>query len=411
MFLRKATTRILKKVAAVALTAVTAFSALSLYPEDAMQEAKAATRTLADGYYYIRNVHSGQYMDVCGDGTTNGTSIIQFPFHTVREHGARNQVFKVVWRGNYYSIHPANCYGETMAFDLLNSAASNTNGTELQIWGHNSSLYWEQKFTIAYAPTGGGFEIGTAASGGTKVLEVQNSSCDPCAVVQIWQRDNHRNNDNWEFEDAYISMAYHVVTNDISDQDIMDAQHITTRFAELGFNAQYYKNTTKEAMANSIKNASVLVIHGHGNAGGIKTDRDGGWIVPRTKLTGYLNSNDKLLSSIMPSYVAQHLDLVFLASCHSADIDYALYGKSMAMAARELGAKCVIGFYNTVAGAEDYLLHMMNYMYVTYNATIQDAMNFADSQYTAEQKRQSSCPANTSNRWHLGNTNIVLDWR
>ena len=137
--------------------------------------------------------------------------------------------------------------------------------------------------------------------------------------------------------------------------------------------------------------------------GGVVTDVDNGYIVPCQKNSGTMYPTDTKLSTIInrtttnfPTNNAKHLQLVYFASCHSAASKPLYNNKSMIQAAIDSGARCAIGFVNTVTGAEDYLRHMINY---------------ADSQYSASQKSKSDCPANTANRQWLGNTGVIIDLR
>ena len=420
MFLHRTTTRILKKAAAVALTAVTAFSALALFPEEAMQKAEAViktTKTVPDGIYYFRNLHSGLYMDMYNNWNYDGNRVIQYPFH-----GAMNQRFKVVYRTNslgesYYTIHPMNAPNLSKAFDLASKSASCTNGTDLQIYSHNSDGFAEQRFMIKQA-VGGGYQIGTWASNGDKVLEVTDSSTAPHAQIQIWSFSTTRNNDNWDLEPAPTGFAYHVVTNDISNSNLNKTRQISDRAIDLGFTSRYGHISNKTKIKDDAANSSVLVIHGHGEPGGVVTDVDNGYIVPCQKNSGTMYPTDTKLSTIInrtttnfPTNNAKHLQLVYFASCHSAASKPLYNNKSMIQAAIDSGARCAIGFVNTVTGAEDYLRHMINYIYSNKYATVQQAMNYADSQYSASQKSKSDCPANTANRQWLGNTGVIIDLR
>ena len=360
-----------------------------------------AQRTIPDGVYCIKNMYSGLYMSVEDNNTANCANVIQDTYN-----GSLEQRFRVTYRTNskgegYYTIHPMNVANDQMSFDLGYKKDCD-DGSDLKTYAHMSAVYTEQRYTIT-AAAGGGYQIGSFASKGQKVLEVTNSSLNPGEQVQIWQYSTERSNDNWEFEEAKTGMAYHIVTSSINSNDINDGANITLAFRTLGYDAQIKQKAQMDEMRKSIEDASVLVIHGHGCPGGIKTDVDGGWIVP-TAINGK-NSTDKALSEIISPDTAKHLQLVYLASCNTGSVDPE-YNLSMAEAAYKLGAKCVIGFNNTVAGAEDYLLAIMNCIEEHDNITLQNAMDIVDRTYSY---KGADSPVNC--KYILGNTNIVLDLR
>lgn len=164
------------------------------------EKAKPA-RTINDGVYYIRNKRSNKYLDITNNGTTNGTSVIQHAYH-----GNTNQRFKITYESDgYYSIKPMHVPNQTSAIDMRSNSLANTDGTDAQIWTYNPN-YQEQKFLIKSA-VGGGYQIGTKSSNGSKVLEVTNSSIDDNAIVQIWSYSDSRDNDNWYFEKVNFGSA------------------------------------------------------------------------------------------------------------------------------------------------------------------------------------------------------------
>lgn len=154
-----------------------------------------------DGIYYIRNKHSNKYLNIDNNATSNGTSVTQFGYH-----GDKNQQFQVTYEADgYYSIRPMHINNQTKSIDLQSSSLANTDGTDAQIWEYSSS-YNKQKFIITSA-VGGGYQIGTKSSSGSKVLEVTNSSLDDNAIVQIWSYSDSRDNDNWYFEEVNFGAA------------------------------------------------------------------------------------------------------------------------------------------------------------------------------------------------------------
>lgn len=144
---------------------------------------------VTEGTYYIRNKLSNKYLDVKGGSSYNGAELVQFPFH-----GNANQQFQITYENGAYKIYSK--LGRCL--DLWNESDADTNGTDLKLYDASSS-YKEQNFRFESLGDGS-YQIGSYCSNGNKVLEVTDSSCDDCATVQIWQRDNHRINDDWYLE-------------------------------------------------------------------------------------------------------------------------------------------------------------------------------------------------------------------
>ena len=161
---------------------------------------RTSSYVIENGVYYIRNMYSGKYLDVLDHGTANGTAIVQNAYT-----GHLSQQFQVQFCADgYYIFRPLHTYLNS-AIDLQSAAAANTNGTTAQLWTYNSA-YAEQKFTIDYAIFGG-YQIGTMASDGSKVLGVVDSSLDDVALIDIWTYTHTSMSDNWLFEDANCGSA------------------------------------------------------------------------------------------------------------------------------------------------------------------------------------------------------------
>lgn len=398
MFLRKTTTRILKKVTAVALTAVTAFSALALFPVDTAQKADAAS-TLDSGIYYIRNKRSGLYMDMENNSNKTGTNVIQYGFHS-----AMNQRYKVEKMGGYYYIYPMNVSGQTHVLEFVNQTQAQTNGSLVRTYQKLTSCK-DQLFTIT--PVSGRtdeYEIGSCLSGGKKVLRPKSASTAKWAKIELWDASATNDIDNWIFEKAYSKMSYSFLDKGASSTDQLDAEAIRALFVQSGFYADYKFIPEKSQIKSSASNSSVVVLHGHGNAGFIKrTDPNRSNSDPWC----YQIRADNI-DEIFPGDTAKQMNLVYYASCHGAD-DFSLNTQmSLLAATRQKGARCVIAYKDNVAGAEDFLEYMMQYIRDNNYATIQSAINYADTKFSKTNKFSPSYPGN---RIVSGNTGIILDLR
>ncbi len=374
----------------------TAFSSLSANAEDG--------RYIADGVYYIRNLNSNKYIDINWGRTDNGTEVIQYGYN-----GGLNQQFKVTRESDgYYSIKPMHC--QTSAIDLRSASEANTNGTDAQIYTYSSG-YTEQKFTITNA-VGGGFQIGTAASGGRKVLEVTNSSLTSGEIIQIWDYSNTRMNDNWTFERVSPrKMSYFTITT-LSSGDLNDANAIVNSFSSIGYDAHQYTYPSTSTVKNNSNDSSVIVFHGHGNTGFVRVhDKNGNTLYDL--YSEKATNGAQNLGTVIPSSTWKHTSLVYFATCNSAARNNTR--KSMIQSAYDLGATCAIGFSGSVAGGEDFLRYMMDAVRSDPNITIRQAINSAVNEFVRTRGQSTltnaSSPANSSNRVVIGNQDITLKTR
>lgn len=221
-----------------------------------------------DGIYYIRNKRSNKYLNIDNNGTSNGTPVTQFEYH-----GDKNQQFKVTYESDgYYSIRPMHINNQTKAIDMRNSSLANTDGTCAQIWTYSNS-YNEQKFLITPA-VGGGYQIGTQSSNGSKVLEVANSSEDNNAIVQIWSYSDSRDNDNWYFEKVNFGSApsFNETIPTVYGANCIGYAFMLNKFVafqEMGFSDEDF-SVENRAMCtvnyiNSLSNRSIRRIEGKNN--------------------------------------------------------------------------------------------------------------------------------------------------
>ena len=366
-----------------------------------------AEQTIEDGVYFIKNKNSERYLDVYNGDKTNNTRVIQYSYN-----GAMNQRFRISYHTNsigegYYTIEPLHITGQKKAFDLSGKADSCLEGTNLKIYSSNSTNYEEQRFIISAADENG-YQISSWASEGDMVLRPADSSKDSGVGIETCKKSSAGDDSIWYFDLVDNGMAYHTVTTRISDSDISQGKDIAASFKKLGYASVYRYNADKETIIADAENSIALVFHGHANSYGIKTDEDDGWILPCEDPDA--GSNCVTISDIIKPEFADKVQFVYYCTCDGAAAD-PKFGISMVDATYELGVKCVIGFKNGVAGGEDYLQYMMNYLKENKGATIQNALDYADSLYTDTQKKNDGCPANKDNRVVKGDPDIVLDLR
>lgn len=141
--------------------------------------------------YYIRNKHSGKYLDVTGAGTGNGTDAIQWHFT-----GATNQQWKTIYMGNgTYKLMAMNTTDKYLEVEFNN----NNNGTILDIFGGD---YTEQYWYIMKNPSASSYRILSKCSNYTKGATVEGaSSGDGATIFQYTYTIAEEDNDDWYFEE------------------------------------------------------------------------------------------------------------------------------------------------------------------------------------------------------------------
>ncbi|WP_369264149.1 RICIN domain-containing protein [Streptomyces sp. R35] len=144
----------------------------------ALEDATGTPNTNASTYYTIKNVNSGQLMDVNGWSTADGASVVQWP-----STGGANQQWNIVpVSGQLYKIVNRN---SGKALDI--NAASHWRGTTLQQYtygGGNNQLWY-------FEPTSGGYLIRNFEN--RQILEVSNGSTANGAAIDQWMPLNQSN--------------------------------------------------------------------------------------------------------------------------------------------------------------------------------------------------------------------------
>ena len=141
---------------------------------------------IATGTYYIRNKHSGHYLDAENKGGS-GTNVLQYAFN-----GSTNQQWKIERQSNGLYVLKA-VYNTGLALDVNN--ASESNSANIQVYNFNNSSA-QQWYIIEN--NDGGYRILSRCSNGQKCVTVQNASTASGAnVFQYDYTDNAGENDEW----------------------------------------------------------------------------------------------------------------------------------------------------------------------------------------------------------------------
>lgn len=139
-----------------------------------------------NGTFRIVNRNSGKAMDANGNGTTDGTQIIQWTYG-----GGNNQRWTLQDRGgSQFSIIGV---ASGKALDVNNSDTAN--GTKVQLWTYGGGN--NQKFT--FAGTSGGYYRITPVHASGACLDVNAASTADGATVQLWSY-NGGNNQQWTLQ-------------------------------------------------------------------------------------------------------------------------------------------------------------------------------------------------------------------
>ncbi|MET7697420.1 RICIN domain-containing protein [Streptomyces sp. NPDC005485] len=143
-----------------------------------MEDATGTPTVNPSTYYTIKNVNSGQMMDVNGASTADGASVLQWP-----STGGANQQWNIVpVSGQLYKIVSRNS-GKVLDIN----GGSHWKGTTLQQYayggGNNQLWYFEQ--------TSGGYRIRNFEN--RQTLEVSNASTANGAAIDQWMPLNQSN--------------------------------------------------------------------------------------------------------------------------------------------------------------------------------------------------------------------------
>ena len=119
------------KSVAILLTLTLLMGGLSLYAS-APAQVEAANGSFNTGLYFIRNVFSGKYLDVCQNGLTNRTKLQQYEYCAEPSQ----QWYIQLYSGDYYTLS-ANHSRDSDAYDntmYMDSTITIESGTQLQIY-------------------------------------------------------------------------------------------------------------------------------------------------------------------------------------------------------------------------------------------------------------------------------------
>ncbi len=158
------------------------FANVQIWEDSNVKQQKFHIKYIGNGFYTIRAVHSKKSVDVYAGSQELGANVNQYSYNG---GDAQQWIIKDAGSGYYNLISKCNY----LYLDIYAGATSN--GTNVQMYEGNGSNAQKFKFekTEAQAIDNGTYEI-SMASNSNKIIEVNDSSREDFANVQIWDRLN-----------------------------------------------------------------------------------------------------------------------------------------------------------------------------------------------------------------------------
>ena len=131
-------------------------------------------------YYSIQSVNSGKYIDVCGNGKTDGTNVMQYEGNNTM---AQRWAIQKADNGSYYIV----ALNSDLYLDI--SGGNTANGTNVQIYEGNESKAQKFKFEPALVIEENYYKV-SIKKDTNKYLDIDGGSNNENANLQIWNQDN-----------------------------------------------------------------------------------------------------------------------------------------------------------------------------------------------------------------------------
>lgn len=332
-------------------------------------------------YYRLRNVKANLYltMNTATDADNVGCSL------KPRYSNNSTQIFYLDMDYNsnsYYFIPQSSSSARVLTTSSNNSLTLKTNTS-------SSSQKWIISRTV------NGYGIRNADT--SKYIIPSGSSTNSSVITGAFST----NTSEWILEPAYSgSASYFVTTNDLSNDNNSIVNRIVSKINNIGYGCERVDLPVTGRLMVRIPVNRLTVFHGHGSAGLIRLDQTDG-------SSCYLYSENSTSGNVEFDYFTQRNSYIMIISCNSAASTSSRC--SLVQAAYNQGACCVTGFKNNVAGGEAYLEKVMYYVQKFPGMPIRDAMLNADEEYTAAQRQEDNCPANTDNRMPIGLSDMSIN--
>lgn len=151
------------------------------------------TRPIADGVYFIRNRMSGMYLDLTGNGVTNGTLVQQFPGG---DHPS--EMWEVTYLPSTGNYRIESCLAEGKALDSCGESSARP-GTRTVLWTVDGNP--EQRWLIQ--PKGNGYYYVSPEINYQLAIQVEGGSMYSNAKIAVSEKDSSQTQ-QWYFESVNI---------------------------------------------------------------------------------------------------------------------------------------------------------------------------------------------------------------
>ena len=246
--------KLFKRIVTCFLTVVLFYGLCSFAAVDRGDFLKAKAVSVSDGYaselkdggiYYIKNQHSGLYLDIANNSTSSGATVLQYGYT-----GYPNQQFKVTEAsdsgGVYYTFTPMNCAYLTTPKVL--EVAGNSSANNANVQTGTKGISTNQKFKVI--STGNGddsFVIKTGSSSYSKCITVSGASKNSgTKIIQYsYYNDGSDDNDHWYFQELPIFNGTYYIKNQRSGK-YLDIQGSKTESGTKAIQYEYNGSTNQQ---------------------------------------------------------------------------------------------------------------------------------------------------------------------
>ncbi len=346
--------------------------------------------TMFRQYYRLKNVASNLYLTVNSSVDSENTGCSLRP----RYAGNDTQIFYLeidMSTDSYYLIPKSSSSNRVLS--LYSSTTGNGNPIVIKTNTSSTTQQWK-----LYTSTSGCY---LRSNHDGRTLTPSSLGVSSGTAISTWTYVSGYS--DWIFEPAYSGTAsYFVTTSDVQNSTDNNAtvNRIVNRLGTMGYTSSRVELPPSGRLRVTLPLNRLTVIHGHGSAGRISLEQTNGSIL-------HVYSENPPSGKEYFEYGTTRNSLVVFITCQGGASTSARC--SMAQAAYNKGAGCVIAFNNNVRGGEDYMEIVLDYMKTYPSMPVKDAIANANLHYTAEDRADVSSPAHPGNAVIVGNGNISLN--
>lgn len=345
------------KIVGCFLSVLICISAIASCANYRVKAAPSTDQIMFGEYYRIRNGKTGCYLTMNSLSDTSGVGCSQ----SVRSSYNKGQIFYLGINNNtntYYLSPMSSPSGKVLT---LTGAGSSTS---LPLSLEKNLSVNTQKWTLSRTTPG-------------------------YRIVSYANITNAFSNIDWRFEPAYSgSASYFMTASDLSSSNSVIVNDAVSKIEALGYDCERVDLPVTGHIRLATPGNRLTVFHGHGSPGHMKLDQKDGTFVR-------MYSENAPSGDLTLNFSTTKNSLVVFIVCKSATASSDRM--SLQDAAWYKGANTVMAFKNNVAGGEEYLKYVINYMNLHPDYTVNQAATAAKVYYSAGQINSENCPANPSN--------------